>query len=141
MPASKSRRARASRPRRTARRTARCLTRIPGAISYFVERHTAVGQNSRTSGDLIKKFVNGALVGQKFVAAADMRRAVKAYAARTRGGFAPSSPDSTGTATTPQGTVYTQDNTSLWQTAKQSVVSGTIFAFMYNAVGSLFDNE
>ena len=148
MPAPKSYRRRKSLSRRTARRPLRLL-RIPSQITYFVEKHTVVGTNGRTSGDLIKKFVNGTMVAKKFVSTADIKKAFKLYVARQRGGFwpfaskdapagTPAPPTAADPATPP--TVYMEDKTSTGTTIKQYAIGAAAWFGVSSILESFFNN-
>lgn len=109
-------------------------------VSYFVEKQkNALGNNEKKSGDIIKKFINGTLVSQKFVSTSVIKDAVRDYVAkRMHGGITPSAHKK---RTPTPAVVYTQDQTSLWQTIKQSVVASGIFLAMEQVVKSFFEDD
>jgi hypothetical protein len=123
--------------------------RIPSQITYFVERHTVVGTNGRTSGDLIKKFVNGTMVAKKFISTGDIKKAFKLYVARQKGGFWPftSTPAPPGTPAPPTatdpaaaGTVYMGNNTATGTTIKNKLIYAGSLIGLGAFVGSFFSD-
>ena len=137
MPAPKSHRRKSPHPRKSARarRTARRprFGRARGAVAYLVERENVLGTNSRVSGDIVKKFVNGTLVAQKFASAAEIKRAVSKVLARKKGGFWPFSSKPADPSV--QATV--QEDTSMWASLKKGLAWGAGFFVAEAVVGEV----
>jgi hypothetical protein len=103
-------------------------------IVYSIEKPDVISRDDNMEGDIIKKYINGKLVSQKFITKNKFLELAEKYKKMLFGGenvkenqIRPAEPT----------VVYVQDKT----TFAQSFKSGLGFAFAFNIVGWLFGDN
>jgi hypothetical protein len=107
-------------------------------VVYSIEKPEVFSRDNTLKGDIIKKYVDGKLVSQKFVTQNKFLELLEKYKKMLFGGAAAPNPNDIRPAQAAQPTVvYVQDNTSFFQSLK----TGFAFAFAFNIIEWLFGHE
>jgi len=107
-------------------------------VVYSIEKPEVFSRDNTLKGDIIKKYVDGKLVSQKFVTQNKFLELLEKYKKMLLGGAAAPNPNDIRPAQAAQPTVvYVQDNTSFFQSLK----TGFAFAFAFNIMELLFGDE
>jgi len=107
-------------------------------VVYSIEKPEVFSRDNTLKGDIIKKYVDGKLVSQKFVTQNKFLELLEKYKKMLFGGAAAPNPNDIRPAQAAQPTVvYVQDNTSFFQSLK----TGFAFAFAFNFMEWIFGHE
>jgi len=98
-------------------------------ITYSIEKPDVISRDNTIEGDIIKKYVDGKLVTQKFVTKNKLIEIAQNYKKMVKGGLAQAIPNQQQPAyvQNQQQTLQIEDNTSLLQVFGQSFVSALAF--------------
>jgi hypothetical protein len=106
-------------------------------IAYSIEKPDVISRDNTIEGDIIKKYVDGKLVDQKFVTKNKMLEMSQNYKKLIVGGAVRQIPEkNVEIRPVEPAVVRVQDDTSFLQSFK----SGVAFALAFEFIGSIFDN-